>query len=374
MPHSVAKASSQQQPRSRAASSDAGADCAGEAGAAAVEHRGPQSHRLIATSIAQQRRCVGTVRIASVLVHRGSARIRGAGKPGSSPRIARSSQPRPPRMSDGDLLSHAHVETPFLTGGRGSNAMHMTPAPEWVAWAELGTRLLWVLTAAAVSHVMARRGHDRGWWVIVGLVLGPVAVVAACVASRRARRREPIVVAPGRADGGGTDVLIVVDPADPGAGLAGGNGPATRLHRVVLATVVGRDTFDVQARKGELRRARGALETAARAAAWAADPRLIIVEGRPDDAVARLARAERLPLVLVPPTAAGRRLSARLASEPGMLVADVLGVLDGSERFPLPHVAATAGVPDVDHYNASLPCGQASTGHRSHRPPGDASR
>ena len=210
--------------------------------------------------------------------------------------------------------------------------MHMTPAPEWVAWAELGTRLVWVVTAVVVSHVMARRGHDRGWWVIVGLVLGPLAVVAAVVSCRRARRREPIVVAPGTAGGGDTDVLVVIEAANPAAALAHGNQDGTRFRRVVFATVIGRDAFDVQARQGELRRAGEALATAAKAAAWTEDPRLVIMEGRPDDAVATLARTERLQLVLLPPTVGGRRLASQLGGEPGIAVADVVTVLGASEE------------------------------------------
>ena len=244
--------------------------------------------------------------------------------------------------------------------------MHMTPAPEWVAWADLATRVVWAAIAVLVAYAMSRRGHDGGWWVIVGLVLGPLAVVAAVVATRRARRRGPIVVAPGAPGGGGSDVVFVIDPANPSAGLTDPGPGVGGFRRVMFVTVIGPDTFDVQARQGELRRARAALEAAAQAAyRIGVDPRLVILEGRPDHAVVTLARDEHLALVLVPPTAAGQHLACRLAGKPGVPVADtavaVAAVLPSATAAHRRSEPMTPGSPSdtaADHYSASLTWGQ----------------
>ena len=232
--------------------------------------------------------------------------------------------PWPTIEVDGLMLTRPSIE---------AAPMHMTPAPEWVAWAELVMRLVWVATAAVVAGLMARRGHDRGWWAIVGLILGPAAFVAAFVAARRARRRGPLLVAPGRAGAGITDVIFVIDPADPTEGLANVDIAWPPLRRVVFVTVIGRDTFDLQARQGDLRRARAALGRAAAAAPFGgAEPQLVVLEGRPDDAVTSFALGHQLRLVLVPSTPGLHRLGPRLARTRALIVARTGTVFGGPER------------------------------------------
>ena len=203
--------------------------------------------------------------------------------------------------------------------------MHMTPAPEWVAWAELGMKIVWIAIAALLAPLMARRGHDGGLWALAGLVLGPAAIIAAMVARRRARRREPIIVAAGGEAAAGTAVTVVVDPADDAAHPVVSDAMWAGARRVVFVTVIGCDTFDVGARRAEERHALQALRAAAASVyARGLDPGLIILEGRPDDAIRSFVRRDRPDLLLVPPTPLGQRLAAKLAGEMGLAVAEAL--------------------------------------------------
>lgn len=190
--------------------------------------------------------------------------------------------------------------------------MH-TPLPQWALWSDLMIRFGWAAIAVAIWFAMSRRGHDGGLWVLVGLVLGPVAVPAAIISATRAARRPLIVVADGgaAAQADHIDVLAVVDPDDPQtwapeAELLGTEG------RVELATVVSRDTLDHAAREASLRRARTALAAVA-AAIPGAPPRQVILEGRPAPAVAQHRRYLGNPIVITPPNQFGDHLRGALA-------------------------------------------------------------
>jgi len=198
-----------------------------------------------------------------------------------------------------------------------------TPLPQWALWSELAIRVGWAAAAAVIWAVMSRRGHDGGLWALIGLVLGPLAVPLAVISARRAARRPPIAV-----DGGhGADAarspstLVVVDPDDPqtwGAQAAAADNVAGPVE---LAVVVSRDTLDRDAREGTLRRARTALAAVA-ATTTGPTPRQVILEGRPDAAVARHARQHGITTVIAPSTRPSDRLRSALGSSVDVRAAD----------------------------------------------------
>lgn len=193
--------------------------------------------------------------------------------------------------------------------------MHM-PFPQWVIWSEVAIRVAWATIAAVIWAIMSRRGHDGGLWALVGLVLGPLAVPAALISARRAARRSPIVVAEGPPRGAAAvpAALVVVDPDDPG-GWDAQAAAARTVGPVELAVVINRDTLDVAAREGAIRRARRALRAVA-AAMPAPSPRQTILEGRPDGAVVRHCERRGIRTVIVPPTPTGDRLRRALCARP----------------------------------------------------------
>lgn len=189
--------------------------------------------------------------------------------------------------------------------------MH-TPLPQWVLWSELAIRLGWAAIAAVVWFVMSRRGHDGTNWVIVGLVLGPFAVPAAVISTRRAARRPAIVVDEGGSRDAG--LLVVVDPDHPESWS-----PEAELVNELgavaeLVVVVSRDTMDRPAREASLRRARTALAAVAAGISGPA-PRQVIIEGRPAAAVVGHSKRLGEPAIVVPKGRLGELLRRSLAVE-----------------------------------------------------------
>lgn len=194
----------------------------------------------------------------------------------------------------------------------------MRGVPSWAVWVDMATSLGWTGIAVAVAFAMRRRGHDWGAWFIAGIVLGPFVIVAAVVSARRAARRPSMLIAVGATGPGATDVLVVVDEADPTAVV--GRLAGLDVRRLVLAVVIGRGTFDRDARAGALRRAREALALAAGVAAGAGlRAAQLIVEGRPEVALWVAAHEHDVDLVVVPATEAHRRLTARLRRRRGAI-------------------------------------------------------
>ena len=189
--------------------------------------------------------------------------------------------------------------------------MH-TPLPEWALWSEIAIRVGWAATAAVICLVMSRRGHDIANWAIVGLVLGPFAVLAAIISARRADRRGAIVVEQG--DDRDARVLVVLDPAHPESWRMQAEMVNELDATAELVVVVSRDTLDRPARDGTLRRARTALAAAAAAVA-APTPRQLILEGRPAAAVVSHARSLTASTIILPPNSLGDQLRGSLAVE-----------------------------------------------------------
>lgn len=192
--------------------------------------------------------------------------------------------------------------------------MH-TPLPQWAMWSEVAIRVGWAAIAAVIWFVMNRRGHDGGIWAIVGLVLGPFAVVPAVISGMRAARRPPIVVE----EGSGVDaaVLVVVDAERPETWAPQAERVIALFGVAELVAVVSRETLDHQAREASLRRARTALAAVAGALAGPS-PRQMILEGRPAIVVANRIRQLTGATVLTPPSRYGEELRSSLArTRPG---------------------------------------------------------
>ena len=101
---------------------------------------------------------------------------------------------------------------------------------------------VWLVIGVLLGIVMGRRGHSGFGWLVLGTILGPLAVVLAIDAKRHDERPEPDVIRPeGAVPGsrGPVDVLVGYDGSPESAaaldavrGLLG-----ERLGRLTVATV-----------------------------------------------------------------------------------------------------------------------------------------
>jgi hypothetical protein len=247
---------------------------------------------------------------------------------------------------------HGRSIEPAPRAAKEGPAVH-TQLPQWAIWSEMAARVGWVAVAAVLWAVMSRRGHDGGLWAVIGLVLGPFAVPAAVISVRRAARRPPIIVAEGPPWGAAATrpALVLVDPDDDHVGWAAQAAAADAVgDRVELAVVVGRDRVDLGAREGALRRARRAL-TAVAAAMPGPPPRQVILEGRPEAAVAHHCQLHGIATVIAPPTPTGDRVRRALGDRLAVHTAGPAGLVpsDGL-RAPINLASGTSEPPaDAPH-------------------------
>ena len=101
----------------------------------------------------------------------------------------------------------------------------------------------WVATGLLLSIVMGRRGHDSFGWLVTGTLLGPLAVVLAVDARRRAEKLEPANLRkgpPAIPSSGPIDVLVGFDgsPESRAAIDAVPTLLGDRIGRLTVATVV----------------------------------------------------------------------------------------------------------------------------------------
>jgi nucleotide-binding universal stress UspA family protein len=140
----------------------------------------------------------------------------------------------------------------------------------------------WVAIGLTLSVVMGRRGHDAWAWMVLGTLLGPLAIALA-IDERRHRYAEGVrsVLRPGVAGAGSLDVLVGADgSAESGAALEGVRHLLSGcLGRVTVATVV---PFDASPETEKL--AAAAVE---RQVGAADDDRLRVevLRGKPADAL-----------------------------------------------------------------------------------------
>ena len=110
----------------------------------------------------------------------------------------------------------------------------------------------WVVIGLALSIVMGRRGHNSFGWLVLGALLGPLAVVLAVDARRAARSRPSRLAGAPRtpAGSGPIDVLVGYDGSPESvAALEGAVAIlGQRIGRLTVATVVSYDDVREQER------------------------------------------------------------------------------------------------------------------------------
>jgi nucleotide-binding universal stress UspA family protein len=184
----------------------------------------------------------------------------------------------------------------------------------------------WAASGLVTAWVLARRGHDGRGLGVLGVVFGPLLVgLAIDVVRRRERAVRPIVLAAGGIGPGRHDVLVgVLGPASDAADaisalatMAGG------VRRVTLAAMVDFESVERGSRSAAATEPARELE---RAALFLSDytPSLVLLGGRPAEALCAFAEAEGYDVVVV--TGAGRAVGSlhrRLVDErrPTVLVA-----------------------------------------------------
>jgi nucleotide-binding universal stress UspA family protein len=159
----------------------------------------------------------------------------------------------------------------------------------------------WVVIGATLSVLMGRRGFDAYAWLVLGTILGPLALVLAVYAMLNETKTEPEVLAQSPRLGGPIDVLVGFDGSTESrtavriaADLFG-----SRVGRLTLARAVPHNCgWDIE------REARASLRSAAEELA----PRevgLELIHGRPDDALTVLADMARYDVLVVGTRGAG---------------------------------------------------------------------
>lgn len=160
---------------------------------------------------------------------------------------------------------------------------------------------VWVAIGLTLGTWMGRRGHNGFGWLVLGVVMGPFAVLLAVVARREDEQLGPRSLAPAVVGTGWLDVLVGVDgSAESRAALASVQrtfGPA--LARVTLATVL-----PYAASREDERRAYALLEDEREAAAWP-NAGLELVHGRPAEALLELATTDGYDVVAAGTRGAG---------------------------------------------------------------------
>jgi nucleotide-binding universal stress UspA family protein len=198
-----------------------------------------------------------------------------------------------------------------------------------------------------LAVVMGRLGHSAFAWGLLGLVLGPIALVVALLSVRNGRPSWSRLVAGGYPGSGPVDVLIGIDGSRDGAAAATAalDLLGDRVGRLALVAVTAIDDSvagrEEQARlQAELERQAQALQIAQRGRAQSGraeqtvTPALVMRSGQPAAVLDQMAVEDGYGLVVVGARGAGlttvllgsvaTRLAAR-ASVPVLVVGDRAG-------------------------------------------------
>jgi hypothetical protein len=142
--------------------------------------------------------------------------------------------------------------------------------------------LAWCACGPVLAAWMGRRGFDRGSWLILGVLFGPVALLIAAMDHFLWIPPQPWVVQPPKVGSGSLSVLAV-DNGEHWEALPAfvRGGADVRRRMIVRVLPEGGPGLDVEKAASELRR-RGD-------AAGQPSPGLAVLFGRPDDAVRRFA-------------------------------------------------------------------------------------
>jgi len=216
----------------------------------------------------------------------------------------------------------------------------------------LGLGVVWLVIGVTTAVVMGRRGHDPFAWLLLGMILGPLALPPALAADRHpglVRPRRLLAGTPGR---GRVSLLVGIDGSPQAAAALDAAllllGP--RLGRLTLAAVTDQDASvahdQEEARLGrELQHQADRASTQLRAAGVKATAELLLLRGRPAEALLEHAIAGGYGLLAVGTRGAGlsRRLLGSVAESlaAGTTVPVLLASGDGDTRQ---QAATIAGV------------------------------
>jgi nucleotide-binding universal stress UspA family protein len=238
-----------------------------------------------------------------------------------------------------------------------------------------------------LAIVMGRLGRSPFAWGLLGLVLGPIAMLLALVEVRNERPWWTRLVASGDPGSGPVDVLVGIDgsPESAAATTAGLELLGDRVGRLTLVAVT--DLDDSYAGRDERVRLQGELERQAEAVrAWLRKldgpaqakqtvvPELQLMAGRPATALDAIAAEDGYDLLVVGARGTGMSsallgsvatsLAAR-ASVPVLIVGDQV-VKGGAERKPRSVDQADRGPDDKEDVLSAPACRRW---HHGHLPP-----
>jgi nucleotide-binding universal stress UspA family protein len=147
--------------------------------------------------------------------------------------------------------------------------------------------LTWLVIGAALSVLMGRRGFDPYAWFVLGVILGPLALVIAVYSLSAGHEEEPEMLAPPPRLGGKVDVVVGFDGSweSCAAYRAVVDLFGTRLGRLTMARVIPH-----QAGWEAVQEARRSLESEAGTFPSRAVG-LEVLYGKPDVALTEFARA-----------------------------------------------------------------------------------
>jgi nucleotide-binding universal stress UspA family protein len=207
----------------------------------------------------------------------------------------------------------------------------------------------WFAIGLVLSLVMGRRGHDSFRWLVLGTLLGPLAIALALDSWRHDESLHPNVIAAGGAHQG-VDVLVGYDGSRSARvaleRISDLLGP--RLGRLTLVTVVPYGpTHDVT------RLARSELERSREYVAAPVAPTLEIVEGHPPFALESLAERDHYDLIVIGTRGSG--LTKRVLGSTATSLARVKGV---------PVLIVSDPPPDASHETPPDQGGRATTSSR----------
>jgi nucleotide-binding universal stress UspA family protein len=209
--------------------------------------------------------------------------------------------------------------------------------------------VVWAVIGMVSGLVMARRGHDRYRWFLLGAVLGPLVVPLWFAAARQ----EPSVVGATAArapSGDGLAVLVGIDGSTDATGAMmtalGLFGPL--VDRFTVATAVDHDVYATNTPAGARDAAEAALETERQRAAGVLQrtPDAVLLSGRPAEALTAHARSNGYDLVVVGPR--GRGASRRLFGSVATALARGVGVPIAILPPAQPRVDDPAASADLD--------------------------
>lgn len=172
--------------------------------------------------------------------------------------------------------------------------------------------VVWLVIGVATAVVMGRRGHDPFAWLLVGVMLGPLALPPAVAAARHPGLTRPRRLLSGAPAGGRVGLLVGIDGSVQAAAAldAALDVLGARLGRLTLAAVTDVDaTVAHEQEEARLRQElqRQAVRAQARLAAAGiqATAELLLLRGRPAHALLEQAVAGGYGLLAVGTRGAG---------------------------------------------------------------------